>query len=59
MTEPTARTTRGLRWTDFEDSERWKVAVGVWWRIVVLSVGLWLAAVVLLGLIGLIAIQFS
>jgi hypothetical protein len=39
MTGPEVRP--ALRWKDFEDGERWKVALGVWWRIFVLSIGVW------------------
>jgi hypothetical protein len=52
MTEPEARP--AFRWKDFEDGERWKVALGVWWRIFVLSIGVWIALFILLAVLGLL-----
>lgn len=46
--------TSALRWKDFEDSERWKVAVGVWWRMIVMSIGLWIAVWVIIGVLALV-----
>ena len=32
----TSKPATGPRWKDFEDKERWKLALGVWWRITVI-----------------------
>ena len=50
---------RGLRWTDFEDSERWRVSLGVWWRIIVLSIGLWIAMSVIIGVLALVLVSIG
>lgn len=52
MTGPEVRP--ALRWKDFEDGERWKVALGVWWRIFVLSIGVWIALAILLVILALV-----
>ena len=48
-----------LRWTDFEDSERWRVSLGVWWRIIVLSIGLWIAMSVIVGVLALVLLSIG
>ena len=50
----TSRPAALLRWKDFEDKERWKVALGVWWRITVMSIGLWIGLSVLFVALALI-----
>ena len=50
---------RRLRWTDFEDSERWRVSLGVWWRIIVLSIGLWIAMSVIVGVLALVLLSIG
>ena len=50
---------RELRWTDFEDSERWRVSLGVWWRIIVLSIGLWIAMSVIIGVLALVLLSIG
>ena len=50
---------RGLKWTDFEDSERWRVSLGVWWRIIVLSIGLWIAMSVIIGVLALVLVSIG
>jgi hypothetical protein len=52
MTGPEVRP--ALRWKDFEDGERWKVALGEWWRIFVLSIGVWIALTILLVILALL-----
>ena len=36
-----------LHWRDFEEGERWKVALGVWWRLIVVSILLWIGLAIL------------
>ena len=50
----TSKPATGLRWKDFEDKERWKLALGVWWRITVMSIGLWIGLTVLFVVLALV-----
>ncbi len=45
-----------VRWQDFGESERWKAAWGVWWRIAVVSIAFWIG---LAFLIIVFALFFS
>ncbi len=54
-----ANVTSTLRWKDFEDSERWKVALGVLWRVLVLSIGLSIAVSVIIGIAALVLLSIG
>ena len=49
----------GLRWQDFGESERWKAAWGVWWRIALVSIAFWSFLTVIIVFFLIIGFQFT